>query len=90
MRRWRFPRPGADHEARCAREPEVLALQPAREARAVEHVAHQLAVGTYEHGVAGSGDLHGGRHLVEQRDGRDLVRHRHERAANVGQLEQPI
>ena len=71
-----------------ARELEFLALQAAREARAVEHVAEQRAVGTTQNGVAGAGDLDGGRHLVEQRDGRDLVRHRHQRAADVGQPEQ--
>jgi hypothetical protein len=79
---------GADDEARRAVELEILALQAAGEPGAVEHVAEQRAVLAEQNRVARSGDLHGGRAFVEQRDGGHLVRHRHQRAADVAQAKQ--
>jgi hypothetical protein len=64
-----------------------LALDAAHEARTVEHIANQRAVGTPQHGVAGTGDLDGGRDLVEQIDGRDLVWHGDQSAVDIGQAE---
>ena len=58
--------PVPDDQARASLDVEALALETASEAGAVEHVADQLAVVPQEHRVARTGDLHGGRCLVEQ------------------------
>ncbi len=69
-------------------EVEALALHPADEAGAVELVAEQRAVLAQQHGVGRAGDPGGRRQLVDQLDRRDLVRHGHQRTADVGELEQ--
>ena len=77
----------ADDERAGACEGAALAEDAADEALAVEHVADEPAVGVDADGVAGAGDRDGRRHLVEQADGGDLVRHGDQRAVDVGEAE---
>ncbi len=79
----------APHDQRArAGELEALALHAADESRAVEHVAHEAAIGPAQDGVARSGDARGGGDLVHQFHRRDLVRHRDECPAEIRELEQ--
>ena len=65
----------------------TLALGAANKARAVEEITEQRSVGPAQDRIAGTGDAHGGGALLHEADGRHLVRHGHERAADIGELE---
>ena len=78
----------ADHQGAGALEPAALAQHAAHEALAVEHVADEPALGVEADGVARAGHLGGLRHLVEEADGGDLVRHGDEGAVDVGEAEE--
>jgi hypothetical protein len=65
----------------------ALAFNAANEARAVELVAEQCAVGAQQDRVARASDASGGCDLVHQPDRRYLVRHRNQRTTNVRELE---
>ena len=78
---------GADHQHPRASELATLAQHAAHEAFAIEHVADEPAVGRAAHRVAGAGDLHRRRHLVEQAHRGDLVRHGDQGAGDVAERE---
>jgi hypothetical protein len=72
----------ADDEATGAVQAYTLALRAADKARAVEEITEQGAVGSPQDRIAGAGNMHGGSALIHEADGRHLVRHSHERAAD--------
>jgi len=77
----------ADYQCACAGNGPSLALDAADEALAVEHVTDQPPLTITLHRVAGAADLHGDARLVEESDGRHLVRHGDEGARDIAQPE---
>ena len=65
----------------------VTAVALLDEAFAIEQIALQAPIARTPHRVARAGEPHGRRGLVEQRHGGHFVRHRDQRAADVGEPE---
>src|SRR4051812_11752388 len=81
------PPPPTTRQTRAG-EVEALGLGGAGEPHSVKHVAMQRAVRPAQDRVAGAGYLDRDADLVEEAGRRHLVRHRHQRAADVAQAEQ--
>ena len=65
-----------------------LAAYAADEALAVEHVGEQRSVLPFQQGIGRAGNSRRRAHFVRELDGGLLVRHRHQRATDVGDFEQ--
>src|SRR3954468_14819971 len=78
---------GPDDQTICPGKVEALALRPAHEPDPIEEVAIKGAVGMATDGIARSCHLNRNSGPIEQAHRRDLVRHCHERAADVAETE---
>ena len=76
------PLPGHEHAG--TGQYAALTQDAAHEAFAVEHVANERTANSEADRVAGARDLCGDRHLVQERDRRNLVRHRDKCAVDIG------
>src|SRR5215475_15331054 len=79
-----------DNQSAGAGNAAPRALNTSNETRAVKHVSEQRPIGTTNYRIARARNLYRGTDLIEQGNGRHLVRHRHQRAAYVGQLKQRL
>ncbi len=74
----------ARHEDARTGQHAALAQDAAHETLTVEHVANQRTARSEADRIAGARDLCRDRHLIQERDRRDLVRHRDKCAVDIG------